>query len=281
MDTPSRRTELVTFSGSSEGVSGEDGLGCRGLCVSFPTQGNGSHEILRNITFQARKGEFISILGPSGCGKTTLLNILCGLLRPEFGEVVLGTKLIQAPTREVGMVFQDCALFPWLTVQGNVEFGIMLNGLSKPDRQTRTKMILEKVGLWAARSKYPHQLSGGMKQRVAIARVLANDSESLLMDEPFGALDYQTRFLMQQFLIDIWTQFRRTIVFVTHQVDEAILMSDRIFLMSANPGMLAQELQVSLSRPRDVTSKEFNDYRARVTAFLEMEVTKSFQRQFE
>jgi NitT/TauT family transport system ATP-binding protein len=247
---------------------------CRHLSFCWPGDSNDETEVLREVSFAARPGEFVSIIGPSGCGKSTLLNILCGLLPPGSGEVGVGERSILQPTREVGIVFQDADLFPWLSVQGNVEFGMKMKGIPRRERQQVADTILRKVGLWNDRDRYPHQLSGGMKQRVSIARVLANDSEVLLMDEPFAALDYQTRFLMQRFLLDIWKQFQKTIIFVTHQVDEAILLSDRILLMTARPGQIAEELKVELQRPRETATVKFNDVRARITVHLEREVMR-------
>jgi NitT/TauT family transport system ATP-binding protein len=174
------------------------------------------------------------------------------------------------------MVFQENSLYPWLRVKDNVEFGIRRNGLSRSSKRQTVKQLLERVGLLSSAAKYPHQLSGGMKQRVSIARALARNPEILLMDEPFAALDFQTRLLMQNFLLEIWLDFEPGIVFVTHYVDEAILLADRILLMSMMPGRIVEDLAVTLPRPRDITSPGFNEYRTRITLHLESEVQKLF-----
>ncbi len=221
----------------------------------------------------------MSVIGPSGCGKSTLLNLLCGLQTPTTGEILLRGENLDGHRKEIGMVFQDYGLFPWLNVQHNVEFGMRINGAPVAERKAQTQEILTKVGLRAARRKFPHQLSGGMKQRVCIARVLANDSQYLLMDEPFGALDQQTRLLMQRFLLEVWRQFGKTILFVTHQVEEALMLSERIFLMTTHPGMFVEEIKVALPYPRDATSQAFNDYRLHIATHLEKEVLKGFSEQ--
>jgi NitT/TauT family transport system ATP-binding protein len=255
------------------------GLECQDVSFLRDTDSATQTEILKDISFTIRDGEFVSIIGPSGCGKSTLLNILCGLLNPTKGNVFVEGNPINGPQKEVGMVFQDYGLFPWLTVQQNVEFGMKLKSISKLERNQRTQDILNKVGLLSARHKYPHQLSGGMKQRVAIARVLANDSEYLLMDEPFGALDHQTRLIMQRFLLDVWKQFNKTILFVTHHVEEALILSERVFLMTSRPGMFLEEATIGLRYPRDITTKEFNNYRIHILTHLEREVLKGFKEQ--
>ena len=249
------------------------GLECRNL--EFSWGGDGGN-VLNDISFRLEPGEFVSIIGPSGCGKSTLLNLICGLLVPTAGEILIQGERLTGHRNEVGMVFQDYGLFPWLDVQQNVEFGMKMKGTPKAERSARSSEILSKIGLLSARRQFPHQLSGGMKQRVSIARVLANDSQYLLMDEPFGALDHQTRLRMQLFLLDIWQRFNTTILFVTHHVEEALMLSERVFLMTSRPGTLLEEIKVNLPQPRDTTSKEFNDYRIHIINHLEREVLKGF-----
>lgn len=259
----------------------ERSLYCRDVIFQWSNRNGTGSTVLQDITVESKKGELVSFLGPSGCGKTTLMRVLCGLLLPQTGEVGIGSIPIAAPTKKVGIVFQDSPLFPWLTVQGNVEFGMRINHISAVERSARSKEILGRVGLWSDRRHFPHELSGGMRQRTAIAQVLANEPECILMDEPFGALDFQTRYLMQQLVLDIQRQFRKTVFLVTHQVDEAIVLSDRIFLMAARPGRIVDEVYIDLPRPRVVTGDRFNDYRKRITAHLEKEVTKVFQTQHD
>ncbi len=267
---PQRRLELPVS---------RNGLVCHGVYFSWEDRSHGITEVLQDITFSTKPGEFVSVVGPSGCGKTTLLNILSGLSHPDRGTITVGEEQVTGPRREIGIVFQEHSLFPWLTVRGNVEFGLKRRGIPHAERRERSADVLKRVGLLQVVKKYPHQLSAGMRQRVAIARVLANDPDYVLMDEPFAALDYQTRFMMQKFLVEVWEQFSKTILFVTHQVDEAIVLSDRILLLSARPGRIIEEIKVDLPRPRDTTSPEFNDYRIRITNHLVQEVSKAFQEQ--
>lgn len=274
--TVRRMNEVV---GSPARPVKRNGLTCRDVFFSWEDRTHGITRVLENITFSTKLGEFVSIVGPSGCGKSTLLNILGGLLRADRGVVTVGDQEVTEPRREVGIVFQEHGLFPWLTVRGNVEFTLKRRGMGRLPRKERAIDILRKVGLLDFAKKFPHQLSGGMRQRVSIARVLAGDPDYMLMDEPFAALDYQTRFMMQRFLTEIWEQFSKTIVFVTHHIDEAITLSDRILLMTARPGRIIEEINVDLPRPRDTTSREFNDYRIRITTHLEQEVEKAFHEQ--
>jgi len=194
--------------------------------------------------------EFISIVGPSGCGKSTLLRAIAGLVEPSGGEVLLDGRQIEGPSAERGMVFQSYTLFPWLTVRGNVEFGSRLKALPTAQRTKIVQEYIEMVGLKGFEHHYPKELSGGMMQRVAIARALANDPEVLLMDEPFGALDAQTRIIMQELLINLWQRTPKTVLFVTHDIDEAIFLSQRVYIMTARPGRIKQTLEVNLPHPR-------------------------------
>jgi NitT/TauT family transport system ATP-binding protein len=206
---------------------------------------------LNDISLDIQSGELVALLGPSGCGKTTLLRILADLDRPTTGEVSLARKDGKKPTN--AMVFQGRSVFPWLTVGRNVSYGLKLRGVSRKERKAVTAELLEIVGLSKFAGSYPHQLSEGMRQRVAIARALAVDPDVLLMDEPFGALDEQTRFLLQEELLRIWERTRKTVVFITHSIDEAITLADQIVVMTAQPGTVKAVLSVPFPRPRALT----------------------------
>lgn len=210
---------------------------------------------LQNTSFTVSQNEFITILGPSGCGKSTILKIIAGLEEPSSGKVLLDGREIKGPGSDRGMVFQSYTLFPWLTVQQNIEFGLDVAGKTKAERQDIACHYLEKIGLTGFEKAYPSNLSGGMKQRVAIARALANDPQVLLMDEPFGALDAQTRTVMQELLLTVWEESHKTILFVTHDVDEAIFMGDTIYVMTARPGKIKARLEVPLLRSRTYDMK--------------------------
>ena len=203
-----------------------------------------------HVNLEVKDGEFVMIVGPSGCGKTTLINILGGLNTATSGEVLLDGNPVQGPGADRGMVFQGYSLFPWLTVQKNVEFGLKMKKMPKAERETQAKKFIDLVGLTGFENALPKQLSGGMKQRVAIARTLANEPEILLMDEPFGALDAQTRVVMQELLADISKKTKTTILFITHDIDEAVLLGDRIYVMSRRPGTIREVLDVNLPGTR-------------------------------
>jgi len=220
--------------------------------------------------------EFITVLGPSGCGKTSFLNIIAGFERETGGSLHLDGSPIPGPGPDRGVVFQEYALFPWLTVEKNVSFGLRERGVPAAGRAQRTRRQLQAVGLTGFETRYPHELSGGMRQRVALARVLVNEPKILLMDEPFAALDAQTRTLMQQELLNVWSLDRRSVVFITHNIEEAILLGDRIVVMTARPGRIKEIVPVRIERPRDVTSEEFNAIRRRVSGLLEEEVKRAF-----
>ncbi len=210
---------------------------------------------LENTSFSAVEGEFVTILGPSGCGKSTLLRIIAGLEEPSSGSIRIGDRMVSEPGADRGMVFQSYTLFPWLSVLDNIGFGLQLKGSSRSERDRIAGHYLEKIGLADFARAYPSELSGGMKQRVAIARALANDPEVLLMDEPFGALDAQTRMLMQELLLQVWEESHKTVLFVTHDVEEAIFMADRVYVMTSRPGRLKAEITVPLPRPRTYEMK--------------------------
>ncbi len=238
-------------------------LEIKGVSKLFEAKGK-AVEALRDINLSVGENEFVCLVGPSGCGKTTLLRIIAGLDRPTDGEVLLDGKLIEGPGPLRGMVFQEYSLFPWRTVLDNVAFGLELRGVSKEERLARARSYLKAVGLEAFEASYPHELSGGMKQRVAIVRALVNDPKALLMDEPFGALDAQTRNVMQSELLRIWQEKKKTVVFVTHSMDEAIYLGDRVVIMSARPGMISDIIDIDVARPRNRTSPEVNRYRERI-----------------
>jgi len=215
------------------------------------------HEVLAidEIDLKIESEEFATLLGPSGCGKSTLLRIVAGLTRPSRGVVKLDGNVIRGPGQDRGMVFQTYTLFPWLTVKENIKFGLEISGIPKTEQDKISQEFVEKVGLKGFEKAYPKGLSGGMKQRVAIARALANNPAILLLDEPFGALDAQTRSLMQELLTQVWEDLHKTILFVTHDVEEAIFLSDRVFVMTARPGKIKAEIPILLERPRSYEMK--------------------------
>ena len=249
------------------------------LCVSDVYKvfaaSNGTVEALRSINMTIGKGEFVCLLGASGCGKSTLLRIIAGFEKATRGSVSVYGVEVDRPGPDRGMVFQDYALFPWLNVRDNISFGPRYRGVPKADFSVQTERFLAMVGLTAFADRYPYQLSGGMKQRVAIARVLANDTDLLLMDEPFGALDALTRAKLQEELIDIWQTTKLTVIFVTHSVEEAVLLADRVLVMTASPGRIDYQVKVGLPRPRDVSSPEFNALRRDITQRLTSHVVQA------
>jgi ABC-type nitrate/sulfonate/bicarbonate transport system ATPase subunit len=248
-----------------------DILTVRGVTKRFAV-GDGEVEALAPIDLAIPKGEFVCMIGASGCGKSTLLRIIAGFEEPTTGEVTIDGKPVAGPGRDRGMVFQDYALFPWMTVKENISFGPRQRHLPREEIDKTTGEFVRMVGLERFADRYPNQLSGGMKQRVAIARVLANDANILLMDEPFGALDALTREQLQNELLQIWKRTGVTTIFVTHSVEEAVLLADRVLVMSAGPGRIDSDFRIELPRPRDVSSPEFNalrrDIARRLTSHL-------------
>jgi NitT/TauT family transport system ATP-binding protein len=245
--------------------------------LTYTNDANGSrHTVLDGFDLKVRDGEFLAVLGPSGCGKSTFLSILAGLVPQTSGEVTVDGEPVSAARQKLGFVFQGYALFPWRTVRKNVETGLEIRGIPRAQRRSEAERFLRLVGLLDFADHYPHQLSGGMRQRVAIARVLAYGPEILLMDEPFGALDAQTRESLQQELLGIWEQSAKTVVFVTHSIDEAIFLADRVAIMGRGPGRVKEIIDVDLPRPRDASirhSAGFIALRERAWAVLSRELT--------
>ncbi|MBO5151287.1 MAG: ABC transporter ATP-binding protein [Methanobrevibacter sp.] len=227
--------------------------------------------VLENINLNINDGELVCLLGPSGCGKTTLLRLIAGLDHPTSGEIVANGEVVEKPSGDRAVIFQQYSLFPWLTVLQNVTFGLEMSGGSKEENVKAAERYLESVGLLDFKDSYPHELSGGMKQRVAIIRSLLNHSPILLMDEPFSALDMQNRHKLQEQLIGVWKRFENTIVFVTHDVDEAVYLADKIVLLDKNPGKIAEVIPVDLERPRKRDSVEFLKIQESIVDNLDME----------
>ena len=227
--------------------------------------------VLEDINLTINDGELVCLLGPSGCGKTTLLRLIAGLDLPTSGEIIANGELVEKPSGDRAVIFQQYSLFPWLTVLQNVTFGLEISGGSKEENIQAAERYLKSVGLLEFKDSYPHELSGGMKQRVAIIRSLLNHSPILLMDEPFSALDMQNRHKLQEQLIGVWKRFENTIVFVTHDVDEAVYLADKIVLLDKNPGKIAEVISVDLERPRKRDSLEFLRIQESIIDKLDME----------
>lgn len=248
----------------------------KNLTVIYP--GRRYITAVENISFKVTHNEFLCILGPTGCGKSTILNVIAGFIKPNSGEVLLDGHIIDGPNSQRGMVFQRHALFPWKTVKGNVEFGLKMQGIDKEKRRTTADRYIKTVGLEGFEDSYPQELSGGMEQRVGIARVLANDPHVMLMDEPFGSLDAQTRMIMQELLLKIWEEFHKTVIFVTHDIEEAILLADRLLVLTARPGKVKKDIRVTLQRPRDyklMCSGPFIEIREEVMELIREETIKA------
>ncbi len=239
---------------------------------SFTSHDEGEQLALNPINLNVAEGEFLCIVGPSGCGKTTLLRMIAGLDFPTSGRVLEGENEITGPSRERGYVFQQYSLFPWRDVGDNVAFGLEMEGLEKKERYSKAREYLKLVGLSPYEKSYPQELSGGMKQRVAIARSLVNDPHVLLMDEPFSALDVQTRHKLQEELVRIWSQEQKTVIFVTHNVDEAVFLADRIVVLSQRPATIIKTFEINLKRIRDRSATEFLDLKKEITSLLEIDL---------
>lgn len=251
-----------------------DILAVRGICKTFLDPTHGKHiEALRDVSISLREHEFVSIIGPSGCGKSTFLRIVAGLERPASGTVSVAGKPVTSPGADRGMVFQEYALLPWKTVQANVEFGLLLKGLPKNDRARMAKHFIDMMGLAGFEDKYPHQLSGGMRQRTAVARVLVNSPAVLLMDEPFAAVDAMTRQRLQEELTAISAIEKTTVLFVTHSIDEAVFLSDRVVVFSGRPGRVVAEVKIDFPKPRNWNTvgqqEQFLHYRKELTRCID------------
>ncbi len=246
-----------------------------GLRYKTPT---GFTEAVTGVSLTVEPGEFVSIIGPSGCGKSTMLNALAGFLKPTSGSVRVDGKPVDGPGADRGMIFQQYSLFPWKTVRQNVEFGLKMKGVDAAERQRQARTLLGLAGLHQFEDHYPEALSGGMKQRVGIVRALATGPRILLLDEPFGALDAQTRLIMQQILTNMWQRLKISVLFVTHDIDEAIFLSDRVYVMTARPGSIKAEIAVPLARPREpavIMSSEFLALRRGLMSLIREESLKA------
>ena len=250
----------------------------RNISLTFRPPNRGPVRALHAFDIDIAEGEFLSIVGPSGCGKSSFLNVVVGLVRQDGGELHLRGKPVTGPGSDRAMVFQEFGLLPWRTVQSNVELGLELKGIPGSKRHVVSQQLIEMIGLKGFEGHFPHELSGGMKQRVGLARALATDPDVLLMDEPFAALDAQTREVMQGELLKVWEQRQKTVIFVTHQIDEAVLLSDRVIVLRARPGRVKEEVAIDLPRPRhlkDKRSTAFVAYVDHIWSLIENEVVQS------
>jgi ABC-type nitrate/sulfonate/bicarbonate transport system ATPase subunit len=256
-------------------------LDIEGVSRVFPGVRSGAPtRALEPTSLAVEDNDFITVLGPSGCGKSTLLRIVAGLDQPSTGQVTLDGAPVRKPGPDRGMVFQSYTLFPWLTVRENICFGLREKGMAAKAQEETAAHFIDRVGLRGFEHHYPKMLSGGMQQRTALARALANDPKILLLDEPFGALDNQTRALMQELLLGIWESERKTVLFVTHDIEEAIFMANRVAVMSARPGRIKSDVRIDLPHPRHYTIKttpEFSAYKARLTEEIRAESIKAAQ----
>ena len=245
----------------------------KNISKSFLTKHKETHT-LDHVNLKIKTGEFVCVLGPSGCGKSTLLNIIAGLEGASEGQIFLNDQEVKGPGPDRAMMFQEAALFPWLRVLDNVEFGMKMTGIAKEARREKALKYLKMVHLTKFQNSFVHELSGGMKQRVALARALTLDSEVLLMDEPFAALDSQTKKILQIELQRIWLETKKTIIFVTHNVEEAVLLADRVVVMTANPGQIKSEFRIQLSRPRELENIDLAYTAAKIMKDVKDEVEK-------
>ena len=260
--------------GSSQGLPK---VGLSNICLSYRTESGERLLALDHINLQVKAGEFLCIVGPSGCGKSTLLHLIAGLHRQTSGEVLIDGKRVQGPGPDRILIFQELGLFPWLTVGDNVAFGMKMRGIGKPEREEKTRSYLRLVHLLQFKDSYTHQLSGGMRQRVALARALAAEPDVLLMDEPFAALDAQTRDLLHDELERIWAETGRTIIFVTHNVREAIRLGDRVALLTFRPGRVKREFAIDLPRPRVLEDVHVAHAAREILGELREEINRSLE----
>lgn len=251
------------------------------LSVAFMRRDQyGPLQVLESTSFRINPGEFVCLLGPSGCGKSTILNLIAGFLKPTKGRVLVDGQPVEKPGADRGFVFQQYSLLPWKTTFQNVEFGLKIRGISRAKRTDLVNDYLNRVGLYKHRHSYPHQLSGGMQQRASIVRALVNSPSVLLMDEPFAALDAQTRHMMQELLLNIWSDLKSTVVFVTHDIEEAVFLSDRILVMGVRPGRIKETVEINLDRPRHIDtmlSSEFVQLNRQVFELIREETLKSME----
>ncbi|MEM7770565.1 MAG: ABC transporter ATP-binding protein [Cyanobacteria bacterium P01_E01_bin.6] len=272
-ETLSLATPTATDSPSKGSVNVE------GISMVFSSRGH-TVQVLDSVNLQVKPGELVCLLGPSGCGKSTLLNIIAGFIKPTAGYVMVDQKEVKKPGAERGFVFQQYSLLPWKTTFQNVEFGLKIKGIPKAERKDMVGEYLNLVGLAKYRNAYPHQLSGGMQQRASIVRALVNSPSVLLMDEPFAALDAQTRHMMQELLLNIWSTLKTTVIFVTHDIEEAVFLGDRIFVMGVQPGHIKAELDIPLTRPRhvdDMLTPDFTNLNRQVFNLIREETLKSME----
>jgi NitT/TauT family transport system ATP-binding protein len=254
-------------------------LECRGVTKVWGESADREVLALQGIDLAVERGEFVVVIGPSGCGKSTLLKLLAGLETPTAGQLLHRGQDITGPDVDRSLIFQQPSLYPWLSALDNVAFGLKLHGVARGERHRRAEEFLRLVGLREFAGKHPHELSGGMQQRVAIARALCVGADALLMDEPFAALDVQTRYQMQSFLLDIWQGTGKTVVFVTHHIDEAVYLADRVVVLTARPGRVLDSIAIDMPRPRSVVGEVFERYRAMLIERLRAEVARAFQEQ--
>ena len=254
-------------------------LRCDGVVKAWNAGTEREVVALEDIDLDVRPGEFVVIIGPSGCGKSTLLKLLAGLEMPTAGQIFHDGRPITGPNVNRSLIFQQPSLYPWLSARENVAFGLKLQGVGRAERRQRADEFLRQVGLREFAAKHPHELSGGMQQRVAIARALCVGADILLMDEPFAALDVQTRYQMQTFLLGLWQGSGKTVVFVTHHIDEAVYLADRVIVLTARPGRVLDSMPIDMPRPRSVVGGEFERYRAHFIERLRSEVARAFEEQ--
>ncbi len=245
-------------------------LEAKNLNVEYTTK-KGTMKAMENVSLSVEEGEFVCLLGPSGCGKSTFLNIVAGFIKPTGGSIELDEEEIRAPGKERGVVFQEHALFPWLTIEENIKFGLDVKGMKKEAKEELVSKYLAMMGLGSFKNSFPKELSGGMKQRTAIARALANEPRILLMDEPYSALDEQTRRKLQFELSKIWQETKTTIIFITHSIDEALILANKIVVMTPRPGRICKTFDLSkIERPRDENSKVLLEIKEEITEILKM-----------
>lgn len=241
---------------------------CAGVSKTFITP-DGTHEVVRDFSMSAKKNEFLVLFGPGQCGKTTIINMIAGFEEATGGTVRVNGKVVTKPDKSRGVVFQNTALFPWMTTMGNVEYGPKIAGVPKAERQARAQKYIDLVGLQGFENAFPNALSGGMQQRVGIARAYCNEPDVMLMDEPFGALDAQTRYMMEEELERIWESEKRTVIFVTNNIEEAIYLADRILVLTNCPATVKREYVIDLPRPRSLVAPEFLKLRKEITGIMD------------